>query len=122
MRKPLLAAAVAVAFLVPPLMTAGPAGAASFAKCSGSYAPDGSPGGGFYSRIKAKRISCAAAKKVTLTWIKLHASGAENPTRTVKVLGYTCKGRSVSSPGDPNGGLSVLCVRSAKAVSFYGHP
>lgn len=122
MRTPFLAAVLAAAVLSPALLGAGPASAASFQACSGSYAPDGSPGGGFYSRIKAKRISCPAARKVTLTWIRRMASGSTNPTTRVRVLGYSCKGRSVSQPGDPNGGLAVLCTNGRKAVSFYGHP
>lgn len=122
MRKPILAAVLAAALLVPALTTAGPASAASFTACSGSYAPDGTPGGGFYGRIKAKRISCTTAKKVVRKWVAIHADGTTSLTKKVQVLGYSCSGRSVTSPGDPDGGLSVLCVSGRRAVSFYGHP
>lgn len=122
MPKLILAAVLAAALLVPALVTTGPAGAASFTACSGSYAPDGTPGGGFYGRIKAKRISCTTAKKVVRKWVTSHADGADNPTTKIKVLGYSCSGRAVTSAGDPDGGLSVLCVSGRKAVSFYGHP
>jgi hypothetical protein len=50
------------------------------------------------------------------------AGGSTNPTTEVRVQGYSCRGRAVSTPGDPNGGLAVLCTRGRKAVSFYGHP
>jgi hypothetical protein len=122
MRKPLLAAVLAAALLTPALVTAGPAGAASFTACGGSYGPDGTPGAGFYRKIKAKRITCTAAKKVVLKWIKSHADGTDNPTTKVKVLGYSCSGKATQSASDPDGGLSVLCVSGRKAVSFYGHP
>jgi len=122
MRTPIAVLALVAALLVPAFAGAGPASAATFKACSGSFAPDGTPGGGFYSRIKAKRITCTTARSVTRAWVKRMASGSTNPTTRVTVLGYSCRGRSVSSPGDPNGGLSVLCTRDLKAVSFYGHP
>jgi hypothetical protein len=65
MRNPVIVAALSAALLVPGLAGAGPASAATFKACAGSYAPDGTPGGGFYSRIKAKRITCTTAKQVT---------------------------------------------------------
>lgn len=81
MRTSFLAATRATALLVSAGMAAGPASAVSFKACSGSYAPDGTPGGGFYSRIMAKRITCAAAKKVTRAWITSHADGTATPRR-----------------------------------------
>ncbi|MCW3015677.1 MAG: hypothetical protein JWO02_2769 [Solirubrobacterales bacterium] len=122
MRNFLVVVALGAALVLPALVGAGPASAASFKACSGSYAPDGTPGGGFYSRIKAKRITCTTARTVTRAWVKAMASGSTNPTTKVKVQGYSCKRKAVSSPGDPNGGLSVLCTNGTKAVSFYGHP
>lgn len=123
MRKPFLAAMLAATLLIPALMTSGPASAASFKACSGSYDPQGHAGGGFYAKIKAKRITCTTAKKVTLAWIKDHADGSTDPTKKSKALGYSCKGKSVKlAPGDLEGGLSVLCTSGTKAVSFYGHP
>ena len=123
MRKPFLALAVAATLVAPAVVSTGPASAASFKPCAGSYDPQGNPGGGFYSKIKAKRITCPTAKKVTLAWIKKEAPGTTDPTAKVKVLGYTCKGKAVKlAPGDLEGGLSVLCTNGTKAVSFYGHP
>lgn len=98
---------------------AGAAQAASFKACSGSFQPDGTPGGGFYGRIKAKGVSCATARRVTQTWARKMAGGAQPPTARITVLGYRCKGAAAAG-----GTLDVRCARDrgAKAVSFHGQP
>jgi hypothetical protein len=122
----LTAVALGLASLAPIGLTVAPAGAATahFHDCAGSYGPDGTPGQGFYRRIRAKRTGCTTANRVTLAWVKYEAmhDGA-NPTGRVRIRGYHCRGHVVRDhPGDAEGGLGVLCTRGAKAVAFYGHP
>jgi hypothetical protein len=103
---------------------AAPAAGTAYKSCSGGYNNDGTPGT-FYRKIRAKRVTCSTARSVTKAWIVYEAkTDGANPTATVKINGYSCKGSAVSAPGDPNGGLEVRCVRDGgrKAVRFYGHP
>jgi hypothetical protein len=105
-------------------LPAGTAGAAgTYTSCSGGYDPDGTPGS-FYRKIRAKRITCSAARVVVKAWVVKHKSGSSDPTKKVTISGYSCTGKSVSAPGDPNGGLEVLCQRDGgrKATRFFGHP
>jgi hypothetical protein len=57
-------------------------------------------------------------------WVIAHEDGSKSPVGRTTISGYACRGSSVSAPGDPNGGLSVLCRRDGgrRAVRFYGHP
>jgi hypothetical protein len=122
LHPPLAAAAVSVLCALAGT-TVAPASAASFKTCAGSYAPDGTPGGGFYAQIRAKRVSCPTAKRVTRAWILKEADGSRNPTAAIRIAGYSCKGRPKAlAPHDREGGLAVLCVRGARVVAFYGHP
>jgi hypothetical protein len=111
-------AAVVASLLVAGIAGAAPASAASFKPCSGSFQPNGTPGGGFYGKIKAKGVTCPTARTVTRAWVKRMASGATLPTAKVTVLGYTCRGKS------GNNSLDVLCSRAGgtKAVKFHGQP
>lgn len=115
-----LALVAAATLLTPALVPAAPASAASFSACSGGYNPDGSAGS-FYGQIRAKRITCPAARTVVRRWVRAHADGTGNPTATSRVLGYTCRGRAVTRGHDTEG-LSVLCVDGRRAVAFFGHP
>jgi hypothetical protein len=96
---------------------AGAAQAASFKACSGSFQPDGTPGGGFYGKIRARGVSCVTARKVTQTWVRKMASGAQLPTARITVMGYRCKG---AAPTENT--LVVRCDSGAKAVIFRGQP
>jgi len=102
------------------LAAASTAGAATpFQPCSGSFGPQGAPGGGFYRNIKAKRVTCTAARSVTKAWVVAHRTGSTNPTKRSVVKGYACTGTATSS-----GLLKILCVRDGgrKAVRFEGSP
>ena len=85
---------------------------------TGSFQPNGTPGGGFYGRIRAKGITCDTARKVTQAWVRKMASGERRPTARVTVLNYSCKGTA------SGGALDVLCSRAGgtKAVKFHGQP
>lgn len=120
----LLVAAGLVAPAAAGLVVPGPAAAAGFHACAGSFSPDGTPGGGFYGRVRAKRIGCTTARAVTRAWV-VHeaATDGANPTARVRIKGYSCRGRAVrTAPADREGGLSVLCTRGLRAVAFFGHP
>jgi hypothetical protein len=95
-------------------------GAASLYKpCSGSFDPQGNPGGGFYRKITAKRVTCSTARSVTKAWVVAHKTGSTNPTKKSVVQGFSCTGKATSS-----GLLKILCVRDGgqKAVRFEGSP
>jgi hypothetical protein len=123
-RTRLVVVAAGAALLGPAVFTPGPAAAARFHACAGTFAPDGTAGGGFYGHIRAKRTGCATARSVTRAWVRYEAmTDGANPTGRVRIRGYSCRGRTVSlAPGDLEGGLSVLCTRGHRAVSFLGHP
>lgn len=92
------------------------AGSSSYTSCSGGFNPDGSPGS-FYSKIKVKRITCTAGKKVVKDWVIQAEDSRVPPTATRKVLGYTCKGKA------SGGALDVKCTKAGgKAVTFHGQP
>ena len=95
--------------------------ASAYKKCSGGYNPDGSKGA-FYRKIRVKKITCKTGRSVTKAWVVAHSSGSTDPAKKSVVKGYTCKGKSTASATDPEGGLSVRCVKHGKAVRFYGHP
>lgn len=95
--------------------TAG-AGGTGYTSCSGGFNPDGSPGT-FYAKIKVKRITCAAGKKVVKDWVIQAEDSRVPPTATRKVLGYTCKGKASGEA------LDVKCTKAnGKAVTFHGQP
>lgn len=112
-------AAVLTVALLAALGLAAPAGAragASYKPCAGGFNPDGSPGP-FYSKIKVKRITCAAGRKVVKNWVIQAEDSRVPPTATRKVLGYTCKG---TASGEA---LDVKCTKAnGKAVAFHGQP
>src|SRR5258708_2185764 len=108
MRRLLVIAVAAAALAALPTTTAGAAG--TYVKCSGGYNPDGTQGS-FYRKIRAKRITCSAARVVVKAWVVKHKSGTTDPTKKVTVNGYSCSGKAVSGPSDPDGGLEVLCQR-----------
>jgi hypothetical protein len=117
----LLAAVVCVSAVC--ALPAGAGAASGYKSCAGGYNPDGTPGS-FYRKIRAKRVGCTTARTVVKAWVRAHADGSSSVIARITVAGYSCKGAGVSAPGDPNGGLSVLCTRDGgrKAVRFYGHP
>jgi hypothetical protein len=95
-------------------------GAASlFKPCSGSFDPQGKPGGGFYRKITAKRVTCDTARSITKAWVVAHKTGSTNPTKKSIVKGYACTGKATS-----NGVLKILCAipSGQKAVRFEGSP
>jgi hypothetical protein len=95
-------------------------GAASLYKpCSGSFDPRGKPGGGFYRKITAKRVTCDTARSVTKAWVVAHRSGSTNPTKKSVVKGFGCTG---TAPQENV--LKILCVRDGgqQAVRFQGSP
>lgn len=99
-----------------------PASAAGYKSCAGGFDPDGSRGD-FYAKISAKGVGCATAKSVTRAWIKhQNKTDGANPAGRVTIKGMRCTGKAVKHAGDPNGGLSVTCVKRASVVRFYGHP
>ncbi len=118
MRSRLTTVTVVAALLVGGLAGAAPASAAVFKSCTGSFQPNGTPGGGFYGRIRAKGITCYTARKVTQARVRKMASGERQPTARVTVLTYSCKGTA------SGGALDVLCSRAGgtKAVKFHGQP
>jgi hypothetical protein len=115
-RVPTLLAALAVIALVAPSTTGA---RAVYKPCSGSFGPQGQPGGGFYRKITAKRVTCNTARFVTKAWIVAHKSGSMNPTRKIVVEGWSCGGTATSK-----GVLKILCVREGgqRAVRFEGSP
>jgi hypothetical protein len=101
-----------------PLMLSAAAPAASYKSCSGGFDADGSKGS-FYTKIRAKGLSCPTAKSVTKAWVKYEAStDGANPTAKVKVKGYSCTGKALKGAG----ALSVVCVKGKAAVRFTGSP
>lgn len=110
----LAAAAIAAAALAPA------SGARSvYRPCSGSFGPQGQPGGGFYRAITAKRVTCDTARAVTREWVLAHRSGRTNPTRRRVVRGFSCTGTVPA-----RNSLRILCVREGgkRAVRFAGSP
>jgi len=97
--------------------------AVGYVRCSGSFSSQGDPGGGFYRDIRAKRLTCASARKITRAWVVKHADGSVNPTTKSIVSGYVCTGKAVNVP-DSSGLLRVLCARNGgrMAVRFVGSP
>lgn len=97
------------------------AAAARSHACAGNYGPDGTPGGHFYRRIRATHTGCATANRVTRAWVRYEAmhDGAD-PTGRVRVLAYTCRGRTVPD-GAESSGIAVRCTRGARIVTFFGH-
>jgi hypothetical protein len=86
--------------------------------CSGTFGPNGEPGGGFYRHIKAKRVACVRARRVVRGFLRSDAV-----TGPIRIRGYRCTQRSVKvAEDDPHGGGLVVCTRGGKAVRAYGHP
>jgi len=115
---------LALAVLVAATAGAGVAtGATGYASCSGGFNPDGTSGA-FYTRIRAKRVSCRTARSVVKAWVvKQAASDGANPVGTTKVKGYTCRGRSYGGSADADGGLAVTCKHGSRhVITFIGHP
>jgi hypothetical protein len=117
LRTPLTTVAVLAAIAVAAPSTTG--AASLYKPCSGSFDPQGNPGGGFYRAITAKRVTCSTARSVTKAWVVAHKSGSTNPTSKSVVKGYTCTGSVPAANA-----LKILCRRDGgrKAVRFVGSP
>ena len=90
-----------------------------FKPCSGSFDPQGNPGGGFYRNITAKRTTCTTARYITRAWVVAHKSGSTNPTKKSIVKGYSCTGTAPKKNV-----LQITCSiqNGFHAVRFEGSP
>lgn len=95
--------------------TAAADSAAKYRRCAGTFGPRGEPGQGFFRAIRAKRVSCPAARRIIRAYLR---SGMT--TRPKRVRGYSCRVR-VGTPSDPEEG-KLRCVRGSRAIRAAGHP
>jgi hypothetical protein len=114
-----LLTAVAVLATVAVALPSTTAAKSRYRPCSGSFSPQGAPGGGFYRKITAKRVTCDTARAIARAWVIAHRSGSTNPTFKSVVEGFSCTGTAPSENV-----LKILCVREGgqKAVRFKGSP
>jgi hypothetical protein len=118
LRAVLLASAIALSAASPAVAFDPGVTPSGYKACSGTFGPNGEPGGGFYRDIKAKRTGCAEARRVVRGFLRSDAVSGP-----IRVRGFRCTQRTVKiSENDPHGGGLVVCTRDGRAVRAYGHP
>ena len=114
-------AVVAVAVLV----GAAPAPAAGgYRACAGGYTPEGKPpqngNAPFFRRIRARKVSCASARRVTKTFIKRYG-GRSHVTLRAAGRTWHCDLHFRSTPFAETA-HPVCAARGGRRVRFYGAP